>query len=92
MIFIDIMLIFVLIVMMVGMFLWGATNDGEVKVATIMLVLFLIGIIYIRGMYISDTSFEAGFREGQIEAIIGNQHYELQTQKDSTTDWVRIEK
>lgn len=38
---------------------------------------------------LSDMHGEIQYKQGQIDALTGNVKYELETQKDSTTIWVK---
>jgi hypothetical protein len=72
-------------------------GDGDVNTETGISLLVLIILIMSLTLLVvidiqSDKQYEEGFKNGQIQAIIGNHHFVRETQPDSTIIWVEKSK
>lgn len=59
---------------------------GAISVITCIIVL----VSYLLIDEVKVNSYKEGFKDGQIQAIIGNQHFRREIQPDSTVIWVQF--
>lgn len=82
-------LIIVVITLMVGE---GSIElDIGLPLTSILIVIFATVLMLMVNLS-SQESYKDGYKEGQIQAIIGNQHFHRETQPDSSVVWVELTK
>jgi phosphate/sulfate permease len=87
-IFFSILLLVLMIATLMASYAMGEDDvaQGKGMLYLIIVILVTTGLL---GTII-ELSHEKGYKDGQVQAIIGNQEYTRQTQPDSTVIWVRI--
>ena len=82
--------IILLLTLLVSAYLYGVDKSRTLAgtIPVISLMLLIMGVIIID--FTEEQSYREGYKDGQIQAIIGNQHFQRQVQPDSTVIWVRI--